>query len=106
MIDFNNTEKIVVIFFLYEIMKADTIIHPAEESYMDKMLEQFNITTRDLDRMELLDYSYCESVLHGFSQDKMAYAKECFVGMSTSDGYVDYREQNLINELCLLPASR
>ena len=100
MIEFNNTERIVVLFFLYEIMKADTIIHPAEESYMNKMLKQFKITTKDIDRMELLDYSYCEAVLQGFSQEKMAFAKECFVGMSTSDGYVDYREQNLIDRLC------
>ena len=100
MIEYTNTEKIVVVFFLYEIMKADTIIHPAEESYINKMLELFNISTKDLDRMELLDYSYCESVLRGFSTAKMDYAKKCFVEMSKADGYVDYREQKLINDLC------
>ena len=100
MIELNSTEKIVVVFFLYEIMKADTIIHPAEESYMDEMLERLNVSTRDLDRMELLDFSYCESALRQFSRDKLAFAKECFVGMSTSDGFVDYREQKLIDELC------
>ena len=80
--------------------KLPFFIHPAEESYMDSMLDLFNITAKDIDRMEMLDYSYCESVLRSFSQDKMALAKECFVGMSTSDGHIDYREQELINKLC------
>lgn len=97
MIEFNNTEKIVVVFFLYEIMKADTIIHPAEESYMDKMLKQLNISAQDLDRMELLDYSYCESIIKGLSHEKKTLVKEYFIGMSTADGHVDKRERKIID---------
>lgn len=100
MIEFNNIEKVVIVFFLYEIMKADTIIHPEEESYMNKMLDQLQITAKDLDRLEIFDYTYCKSIVEQFSSEKMAFAKECFIGMSISDGYVDPREQKLINELC------
>ena len=100
MIELNSDERIIIIFFLFEIMKADSIIHPAEESYMDRMLERFGISTKELDRLELLDYSYCKSVLRRFPHDKLTYARECFIGMSLSDGFVDHREQKLIDELC------
>lgn len=53
--NFTTIEKYAIIKVLSHIMKADGIIHPKEEIYMDKTYSDFSITINDIEDISNID---------------------------------------------------
>lgn len=96
---FSHNEKCAIVYLLTMIMEADTIIHPKEIEYMDSILVSLAITTGDNDYMDSVDMQMCIDIIGGMSEDKRRKAKEMFVAMAKADGYLDPREEMLIERI-------
>ena len=97
--EFTSIEKMAIIFFLGEIMEADSIIHPNELEFMDLMYEKLDVSPEDLPRLEMMDLEYSKSIISSMAPDKVSFAKDSFVNMALSDGYFDPKERVLIESL-------
>ncbi len=93
------SEKSAIINVLKLIMEADNTIHPKEIEYTDKIMSKFQILIVDLDHMEQNDLHQSQFIIQGMSQEKRIEAKKMFSEMATVDGFVDSREQYIINNL-------
>ena len=98
-LDFSIQEKRVIYNILAQIMKADTIINPAEVRFLDEVFYNFNLSLDEFDHMEEVDFDELSLAFSNFSEEKKEYAKQMFVEMSECDGYVDPREISLIEKL-------
>ena len=92
-------EKRVIYNILAQIMKADTIINPAEVRFLDEVFYNFNLSLDEFDHMEEVDFDELSLAFSNFSEEKKEYARQMFVEMSECDGYVDPREKSLIEKL-------
>jgi hypothetical protein len=98
-LDFCIQEKRVIYNILAQIMKADTIINPAEVRFLDEVFYNFNLSLDEFDHMEEVDFDELSLAFSNFSEEKKEYARQMFVEMSECDGYVDPREKSLIEKL-------
>lgn len=98
-LDFSIQEKRVIYNILAQIMKADTIINPAEVRFLDEVFYNFNLSLDEFDHMEEVDFDELSLDFSNFSEEKKEYARQMFVEMSECDGYVDPREKSLIEKL-------
>ena len=98
-LDFSIQEKRVIYNILAQIMKADTIINPAEVRFLDEVFYNFNLSLDEFDHMEEVDVDELSLAFSNFSEEKKEYARQMFVEMSECDGYVDPREKSLIEKL-------
>lgn len=92
-------EKFAIVSILSQIMKADGIIHPKEEEYMDKVYEDFGITVNDIEDMANMNDIQAINIIKELSEEKQQYARTLFEGMAASDGFVDPREMDIINNV-------
>lgn len=93
------SEKRTIYQILTLIMKADSILDPAEVSFLDKVFEDFNLSVDEFDHMEDLEFDSLVSAYSSFSAEKKRYAKKLFLEMAACDGFVDPRETAIINQL-------
>ena len=93
------SEKSAIINVLTLIMEADNVIHSKEIEYMDKVMSKLQIHIGDLDHMEQSDLHQSQFIIQGMSQEKRIEAKKMFSEMAAVDGFVDSREQDIINNL-------
>lgn len=77
-------------------MKADGIIHPKEEEYMDKVYDELGITINDLEDVANIDDLQAKLVIDEMSKENRDYARSLFIGMAESDGYVHPKEAAII----------
>ena len=91
--NFTLAEKRIIYQILTLIMKADSILNPAEVEYLDKVFTDFEMDINEFDHMEEVTIEE----LSKFSGEKKEYAKKLFEEMSECDGYVDPREVDIIN---------
>lgn len=98
-LDFSIQEKRVIYNILAQIMKADTIINPAEVRFLDEVFYNFNLSLDEFDHMEEVDFDELSLAFSNFSEEKKEYARQMFVEMSECDGNVDPREKSLIEKL-------
>lgn len=92
-------EKFAIVAILSEIMKADGIIHPKEEEYMDGIYKMFNVTINDLEDIGNLDNIQAKNILDGMTNEKRSYVRSLFIEMAECDGYIHPKEMQLINRL-------
>jgi uncharacterized tellurite resistance protein B-like protein len=92
-------EKFAIVAILSEIMKADGIIHPKEEEYMDGVFKLFNVTINDLEDIGNLDNIQAKCILDGMTNEKRSYVRSLFIEMAECDGYIHPKEMQLINRL-------
>ena len=92
-------EKFAIVSILSQIMKADGIIHPKEEEYMDKVYEDFGITVNDIEDMANMNDIQAINIIKELSEEKQQYAQTMFEGMAASDGFVAPREMDIINNV-------
>lgn len=52
-----------------------------------------------MEHMEHMDLQVCRSIISNMTDEKQKTAKEMFSTMATIDGYVDPREQQLLETL-------
>lgn len=95
------TEKYAIVTILLQIMKADGIIHPKEEEYMDKVYAELGITISDMEDMANMDDIQAKSVVNTMTDDKKQYAHSLFISMAEADGYIHPLETEIIDQLWL-----
>jgi uncharacterized tellurite resistance protein B-like protein len=79
-------------------MKADGIIHPKEEEYMDKAYAELGITISDMEDMANIDDDQAKQIILSLSEEQKQYAQSLFVSMAKSDGYVHPKESAIIEQ--------
>ena len=92
-------EKFAIIAILTEIMKADGIIHPKEEEYMNGIYKYFGVTIIDLEDIRNMDGVQAKTILDGMADEKRKYVRSIFLKMAECDGYVHPKEMQIINNL-------
>ena len=92
-------EKYAIISILSQIMKADGIIHPKEEEFMDQAYCELGITINDLEGISNMDILETKHIIDGMSATNKEYARKLFVGMAESDGFLHPREVDVINKI-------
>lgn len=92
-------EKFAIVTILSQIMKADGIIHPKEEEYMDMVYAELGITISDMEDMANMDDIQARSVINEMLDDKKQYAQSLFVSMAKADGYIHPLETEIIDKL-------
>ena len=97
--NFTITEKRIIFQILTLIMKADSILNPAEVEFLDKVFADFEMDINEFDHMEEITIEELSSDFSYFTVEKKEYAKKLFVEMSECDGYVDPREVEVINQI-------
>lgn len=95
--NFTLAEKRIIYQILTLIMKADSILNPAEVEYLDKVFTDFEMDINEFDHMEEVTIEELSSDFSKFSGEKKEFAKKLFEEMSECDGYVDPREVDIIN---------
>ena len=96
---FTTIEKFAIVTILSQIMKADGIIHPKEEEYMDKVFAELGITISDMEDMTNMDDIQARSVINDMLDDKKQYAQSLFVSMAEADGYIHPKETEIMDQL-------
>ena len=92
-------EKFAIVNILLQIMKADGIIHPKEEEYMDKVFAELGITISDMEDMANLDDIQAKYVINAMQDEKKQYAQSLFVSMAEADGYIHPKETEIMDKL-------
>ena len=80
-------------------MKADGIIHPKEEEYMNQTYSDFSITILDLEDISNIDDIQTELIICGMSDYNKTIAKALFVGMAEADGIIHPKETEIIKSI-------
>ena len=99
MTQFTIIEKFAIVTILSQIMKADGIIHPKEEEYMDKVFAELGITISDMEDMANMDDIQAKYVINEMLDDKKQYAQSLFVSMAEADGYIHPKEIEIMDQL-------
>lgn len=94
-----KNEKYAIVNILSQIMKADGIIHPKEEEYMDKVFNDLGITITDLEDAANIDDLQAKRIIEEMNTANRDYAHSLFVSMAESDGYVHSKEAYIINQI-------
>ncbi len=94
-----KNEKYAIVNILSQIMKADGIIHPKEEEYMDKVYNDLGITITDLEDVANIDDIQSQFIISEMSDENMNFAHTLFLGMAVSDGYMHPKEIEIIDKL-------
>lgn len=97
--NFTTIEKYAIVKVLSHIMKADGIIHPKEEEYMDQTYSEFSITITDLEDISNIDEIQTKLIISGMSDDNKNIAQSLFVGMAEADGIIHPKEAEIINQI-------
>lgn len=95
---FTTIEKYAIIKVLSHIMKADGIIHPKEERYMDKTYSDFSITISDIEDISNIDDIQTKLIISGMTDENKILAKVLFVRMAEADGTIHPKETEIINQ--------
>lgn len=94
-----KNEKYAIVSILSQIMKADGIIHPKEEEFMDKVYTDLGITITDLEDIANIDDIQTKIIINAMQEESKEYARSLFIGMAKSDGYVHPDELIIIDKL-------
>lgn len=92
-------EKYAIIAILSEIMKADGVIHPKEEEYLDGIYKAFGITINDLEDISNMDVVHAKRIIQGMANDNKEYVRGLFVEMAKCDGYAHPKEMIIISNI-------
>lgn len=99
MSSFTTIEKYAIIKVLSHIMKADGIIRPKEEKFMDKIYGDFSITINDIENISNIDDIQTKLIIKGMADENKILAKALFVGMAEADGIIHPKETEIINQI-------
>ena len=94
-----TNEKFAIIAILSEIMKADGIIHPKEEEYINGIYRLLEVTINDLEDIENMDSIQAKTIIERMTEEKKNYSRSLFLEMAKCDGYVHPKELRIINSL-------
>lgn len=93
------SEKRTIFQILVLIMRADSLLNPAETEYLNKIFHDFELDISEFDHLEMIDFEYLSNEFSKFDGEKKAFAKNMFVEMSKCDGYMHPLEKRIIDQL-------
>lgn len=99
MLTYTDEEKNTIINLLTNIMEADSVIHPNEIEFMNKVMNSLNYTILNLDYGHGKDFFLNKKLFHKMDADKQSEVKNLLIGMAECDGFIDKREQELIDNI-------
>ena len=99
MIQLTINEKYAIVNILSQIMKADGIIHPKEEEFMNRAYSELGITINDIEEISNIDDIQAKLIIDKMPNENKEYARSLFIGMAESDGYVHPTETMIINQV-------
>lgn len=99
---FTTIEKFAIVTILSHIMKADGIIHPKEEEYMDKVYMELGIMISDMEDITNMDTIQAKSIINAMQVEKKQFAQTLFVSMAKADGYIHPLETEIIDKLWMV----
>ena len=80
-------------------MKADGVIHPKEEDYMNKVFSELGIKIYDIEDIVNIDEIQAECIIRKMTEEQKQYANSLFVSMAKSDGYLHPKELSIIEKV-------
>ena len=89
---FTTIEKYAIVKVLSHIMKADGIIHPKEEEYMNQTYSDFSITIHDLEDISNIDDIQTKLIICGIEK-LFSYTN------SITDNLYQIKDENKVFEL-------
>lgn len=99
MLEYTDQEKNIIINLLTNIMEADSVIHPNEVEFMNSVMSSINYTIQNLDYGHGKDFYQNKRLFQLMEPAKQQEVKRLLVHMAECDGFVDKREQELIDNL-------
>ena len=97
--NFTKIEKYAIVIVLLCIMKADGIIHPKEEEFMNEIYSNFDITISDLENISNIDDIQTNHIVNKMTDEKKAQIMPLFVGMAKADGFIHPKEMEIIDRI-------
>lgn len=97
--NFTKIEKYAIINILSCIMKADGIIDPKEEEFMNYIYSSFAITISELEDISSIDAIQAEYIVRRMTDEKKEQVMSLFVGMAKADGYIHPKEKEFIDKI-------
>lgn len=92
-------EKYAILAILKLIMEADTIIHPKELEFMDKMIAEYGMSLSNLEEISEIDLLTGKSIISKMDAEAKKYSKEIFIKMALVDDDFDDREKAIIENI-------
>ncbi len=99
MTQLTNIEKFAIVTVLLQIMKADGIIHPKEEEFVDRVFADLGITISDMEDIANMDDIQAKVVINEMQDEKRQYVLSLFVSMAKADGYIHPKETEIMDQL-------
>lgn len=96
--NYTKIEKYAIVNILSYIMKADGIIHPNEEDFMNKVYSSFAIKISELEDITNIDDIQANHIVRSMTNKKKEQAMSLFVGMAKADGFIHPKEIEIINQ--------
>ena len=96
--NFTKIEKYAIINNLLCIMKADGIIHPKEEEFMNQIYSNFAITISELENITSIDDIQANHIVRNMPNKKKEQAMALFAEMAKADGFIHPKEIEIINQ--------
>lgn len=97
--NFTKIEKYAIINILSCIMKADGIINPKEEDFMNHIYSCFAITISELEDISIIDNIQASQIIRKMTDEKKAQVMSIFIGMAKADGFIHPKEIEIINRI-------
>ncbi len=99
--NFTQIEKYAIIKILLCIMKADGIIDPKEEDFMNHIYSCFAITISELEDISNIDDIQASHIIRKMTDEKKAQVMPIFIGMAKADGFIHPKEKEIINRILI-----
>lgn len=99
--NFTQIEKYAIIKILLCIMKADGIIDPKEEDFMNHIYSCFAITISELEDISNIDDIQASHIIRKMTDEKKAQVMPIFIGMAKADGFIHLKEKEIINRILI-----
>lgn len=90
-------ERRTILYVLTEVMMADGILHPSEQSFFDEIFDAIGADVADLSAMEHIDKEYALAVFHKMESVKQEHFKQALFSMAMADGVFDPRERVILD---------
>lgn len=80
-------------------MKADGIIHPKEEDFMNQIYRKFGITIDNIEEISGIDDLQAKLIINSMSEENKAHARFLCISLAEADGFVHLKELEIINQI-------
>ena len=95
--NFTTIEKYAILNVLSHIMKADGIIDPKEEEFMDQVYRDFAITIHNLEDISNIDDIQTKQIISAMTDETKVLARTLFIAMAKVDGFIHPKEIEIID---------